>query len=449
MKKRKKRKLKKNVKKLLILLTIIMIIIIGLYIFKKNSNKTKTITTKDNQNTTKQLIKEIINQTSEDTTEEFLYWIKDNYGEKTLKKLKKEITETSYDKKIWHKITGDSYIVLNDLYNKKYDNMNNIKKIEKKDQVTTVSFVGDVSLADNWYIMPKYDERKKGIFGILSESTVDVMKKSDIMVANSEFTISDRGEKMPGKYYTFRASPSRIPIYEEMGVDLLTLANNHVYDFGKTAFEDMIDSLNEYKIPYIGAGKNIQEAKKPYYFILNGYKIAFVNATRAEKLILTPEATETEGGVFRCYDPTAFTNTIKEAKTESDYVIALIHWGKEDSHQLETVQKETSKIYIDAGADMIVGSHAHVLQGIEFYNSKPIIYNLGDFIFNNETKDTGIFKIELNDNGSMEYYFIPALESNEYTKILDGNEKQRVINEMNSWSINAQIDETGKITEKH
>ncbi len=444
MKRKKRRKLKKNVKIFLILLIILLIIILLSHNQSNNTHKEP----KNNQNKEKELIKEIKVKTPEEITEDFLYWVSNNYGKKTLEKLNKEIKENNYDSKIWHQITGDSYIVLNDIYNKKYENMNNVKIIDKKSPTSTLSFVGDVSLADNWYIMPKYDERKKAVYGILSEDTVDIMKKSDIMVANSEFTISNRGEKMPGKYYTFRASPSRIPIYEEMGVDLLTLANNHVYDFGKIAFYDMIDSLNEYKIPYIGAGKTIEEAKKPYFFIINGYKIAFVNATRAEKLILTPEATETEGGVFRCYDPTAFTNVIKETKKESDYVIALIHWGKEDSHQLETVQKETSKIYIDAGADVIVGSHAHVLQGIEFYNTKPIIYNLGDFIFNDETKDTGIFKIELSENGNMQYYFIPALESNEYTKLLEGSEKQRVINEMNSWSINAQIDENGKIEEK-
>ena len=196
-------------------------------------------------------------------TKDFLYWVKNNYGEKSIIKLKEEIKGNEYNEKIWHNVTGNSYIVLNDLYNKKYDNMNNIKIINKQG-TTTLGFVGDVSLADNWYIMPKYDERKKGIYGILSEDTVKVMKENDIMVANSEFTVSDRGTKMPGKYYTFRASPQRLPVYEEIGVDLVTLANNHVYDFGREAFYDMIDSFNQYKIPYIGAGKNKEEAKKPY-----------------------------------------------------------------------------------------------------------------------------------------------------------------------------------------
>jgi len=425
-----------------------LIILIGLiitYTFLLSNYQKNDTDQKEEITTIITNIKTTINDEKIDN--DFLTWINENYKINSLRKINSYLENNEYNEMIWHEATGNSYVVLRDLYNKKYDAMDNVKII-KNDSENTISFVGDVSLADNWYIMPKYDERDKGIYGILSEDTVKVMTESSVMVANSEFTISDRGEKMPGKYYTFRASPKRIPIYNEMGVDLLTLANNHVYDFGKDAFNDMLDSLNEYKMPYIGAGKNINEAKKPYYFILNGYKVAFINATRAEKYILTPEATDNSGGVFRCYDPEPLKNIISEIKKDSDYVIALIHWGKEDSHELEQVQIDTAKIYIEAGADVIVGSHAHVLQGIEFYKDKPIIYNLGDFIFNNETKDTGIFQIKLNYNGNMDYYFIPAKEENEYTKLIYDQDKTNVINKMNTWSINAKIGENGKIEKK-
>lgn len=439
---KKKRKLKKSVKTFLII--IIVLIAITPIAYKNVKHTKKELIKKEKIEET--IIKKLKKDDSNDIDIDFLKWIKKTYGKQALDNLNKQLNEKEITTDIWHEVTGNSIIVLKDLYQKKYETMTNVKIIEKNNKnYSEISFVGDVSLADNWYIMPKYDERGKGIYGILSEETVEIMKKSDIMVANSEFTISDRGEKMPGKYYTFRGSPKRLPIYNEMGVDLLTLANNHVYDFGRTAFYDMIDSLNEYKFPYIGAGKNIEEAKRPYYFILDGYKIAFINATRAEKIILTPEATDTEGGVFRCYDPTELINAITKLKEESDYIIVLIHWGKEDSHELETVQEETAKKYIDAGANVIVGSHAHVLQGIEFYQNNPIIYNLGDFIFNNETKDTGIFQIRIKENKEIEYYFIPAYESNEYTKILEGTEKERVINNMNTWSKNAKIEENGKI----
>ncbi len=330
-------KRKRNISKIIISIVLI-ITIYTIFFIINNKNNSQTII---KENVKEELIENIKNNLKDyDITTDFLNWIYDNYNYNTIKKLDNYLQNNKYDEKIWHQITGKSFLVLNDLYNNKYDNMNNIKIINKQGD-TTISFVGDVSLADNWYIMPKYDERNKGIYGILSEDTVKIMQETDIMVANSEFTISDHGEKMPNKYYTFRASPKRIPIYNEMGVDLLTLANNHVYDFGEIAFNDMIDSLNEYKIPYIGAGKNIEEAKKPYFFILNGYKIAFVNATRAEKIILTPVATEESSGVLRCYDPTIFKELISETKKESDYVIALIHWGKEDSPDLDQVQIDT------------------------------------------------------------------------------------------------------------
>ena len=144
------------------------------------------------------------------------------------------LDSNEYDSSIWHNLTGNSFLVLNDIYNGVIENSSNITVVNSVND--TIGFVGDVSLADDWYIIPKYEEGGKGVYGILSENVVDIMKSVDVMVANNEFTISNRGSKMPNKYYTFRAKPERLKIYEEMGVDLVTLANNHIYDFGKEAF---------------------------------------------------------------------------------------------------------------------------------------------------------------------------------------------------------------------
>ena len=377
---------------------------------------------------------------------EFIKWVEENYkGSST--KMVNLLKDNEYNDKLWHKVTGNSFIVLNDLYNKKYESMDNVK-ILKNNNRNTIDIVGDVSLADNWYIMPAYNERNKKVLGILSDEVVKEMNDSTLMVVNSEFTVSHRGSPMAGKQYTFRGKKENLSIYNEMGVDLVTLANNHVYDFGKDAFLDMLDAFDEYNIPRIGAGHNDSEAKKPYYFIINGYKFSFVNATRAEKYILTPEATSDSPGVFRCYDPTNMMNLIKEEKKNSDYVIAIIHYGTEGSHVLEQAQIDSSKMYIDSGADMVVGHHAHNLQGIEIYNDKPIIYNLGNFIFNSLTIDTAIFQVKVNDDGNMDYYILPALQKDCYTEFLKDTERQRVINDINSWSINAEINNEGKIVKK-
>lgn len=374
---------------------------------------------------------------------EFIKWIYIKYGINIINNLIHSLDNNTYTLNTWHELTGLSLNVLLDLYNNNYDNMNNVKIIDTKGKEVNLSFVGDVSLADNFEIIPKYDERGEGIYGILSEEVVNIMNTADIMVANNEFTISDRGEPMPNKYYTFRANTNRVGIYNEMGVDLVTLANNHVYDFGENAFLDTLDTLTNNDIPYVGAGRNIEEASRPYYFIANGYKIAFVNATRAEKFILTPEATDNTGGVLRAYDPTRFKETIKNAKENSDFIIALIHWGKEDSHELEQVQIDTGKEYIDAGADILIGTHAHTLQGIEFYNNKPIIYNIGDFIFNKESKDTGILNVKIDNQGNFTYSFTPCYQHEEKTSLLSGADKQRVLNNLRSWSINTTIDDEG------
>lgn len=427
-------------KKSIFIVGLLVIIIAVLLLYQPKEIKIKRVKKVE----VKEDIVEVVSNklTDENIDINFIKWINDNYPD-ALKKLDKLLKKNNYNVNYWHDVTGNSYNVLNDLYNNLYDNIDNVKVVESETGI--ISFVGDISLADNWFIAPKYDEG--GINRILSSEILDIMKTSDVMIANSEFTVSNRGKKLKKKAYTFRAKPERLSIYDEMGIDLVTLANNHVYDFGLDAFNDMLDAFNEYNIPHIGAGHNLEEASKPYYFIVNGYKIAFVNANRSEKNILTPGATDNSGGVFRCYDPTNMINKIKEVKQNSDYVVAIIHYGRENSHELENEQVSSSKSYIDAGADMVVGHHAQVLQGIEFYNHKPIIYNLGVFLFNNEVVDTAIFKAILNDNGEFDYYIIPALQKDEKTSLLDGDDKIRVITDLNNYSINAKIDENGKIDE--
>lgn len=422
-------------KKLIVVLVLAMCI--GIILLKDTKKQQKV------EDTIQENIIEEILKYDIDVDESFLNWIENNYGNTKLEEIKKSLENSTYSKELWHKITGNSLLVLKNLYN---GLDSDTKVIDGNKDISTISFVGDISLADNFEIMPYYDSRG-GITGILDQPVIEYMNNTDLMVANSEFTISDRGTPMPNKIYTFRASPSRVSIYNEMGVDLVTLANNHVYDFGTDAFLDMLDTLDEYNMPHIGAGRNISEAIKPYYFIINGYKVGFINATRAEKYILTPEAGIDTPGVFRCYDPNMFIENISKTKENSDYVVALIHWGKEDSHELENVQIDTGKLYIDAGADIIIGSHAHVLQGVEFYNNKPIVYNLGDFIFNRETKETGIFNLNISYDGELSYSFIPCMQDNYKTSFLYDKEKTNTLNNMTKWSVNAYFDEFGNIKE--
>lgn len=376
----------------------------------------------------------------------FLSYMYDTYHDDVMKRLLLSLEDGTYSDYFFYETTGKSLNVLIDYYHNYYDNNKNVTIIDS--DVISLSFVGDVSLADNWYVMPEYDARGKGVLGILDSGIVDIMRKASVNVLNNEFAFTNRGSKLD-KAYTFKGNPSRVSIYKEMGVDLVLLANNHVYDYGEVGFLDTLDTLRKANIPYIGAGRNLEEASGAYYFIVNGYKIAFINATRAEKYIVTPGATDSSSGVFRCYDNSELIRRIKEEDKKSDIVVVLLHWGREDYHSLEKVQVTTSKEYIDAGADLIVGGHAHVLQGMEIYKDKLIAYNLGDFIFNDWTTETGMLVVDIDKYKNFTWRFVPCLESGVYTKMLFGNDKKDLIKKMNKWSINTVMDDDGYIRIKN
>lgn len=383
--------------------------------------------------------------------EVYIDWLCEEFGEEILFKLNNALKNGILTNEYWYDLTGNTATVLYDMFSGALDKdspnfRSDIYVINSTSKDTTIRIVGDISFADNWQIAPKIDSKNKGVLGVLSEDTVSLLKNANIFLANNEFTYSDRGEPIKGKMYTFRAKPERVNLMKEIGADIVSLANNHAYDYGADAFSDTLKTLKDANLPYIGAGENLEEASKPVYFIVNGRKYAFSAATRAEKTILTPEATETSSGVLRTYDPEKYIEVLKTAEMQTDYNIAYLHWGAEGSHKTEEGLYEMGSKFIDAGADVVVGAHAHVLQGIDFYKDVPIIYNLGNFIFNSKTIDTGIFEIKISKEGNITYKFIPAIQKNCYTSLVDGAQKQRILKFLSSLSPNVNIDENGIIT---
>lgn len=389
---------------------------------------------------------------ADDENESFVGWLADEFGSDVLKRLADDVKNGTFSDKSWHKNTGNSLIVLKSMYRGELDpNSENYRtdiKPIKSDGNTVIRAVGDFSLADNWDIAPVIEKHGGDLESVLSKDIIDCFRSADIMLLNNEFTFSKRGKPLDRKAYTFRADPKWVSVYDELGVDIVSLANNHAYDYGADAFADTLETLFDAGVPYIGGGKDIDEASKPFYFIVNGYKYAFTAATRAEKYKLTPEATKTSSGVLRTYDPEKYIGVISSAAKESDYVIAYVHWGKEGSHDIEEGLPEMGAAFIDAGADIVIGSHAHVLQGIDFYNGKPIVYNLGNFLFNAKTMDTGILELTADDELKMTYRFIPCIQSGCHTKNVSGDEAKRVLSFMGSLSENVVFEEDGTFFEK-
>ena len=313
-----------------------------------------------------------------------------------------------------------------------------------------VCFAGDINLDENWGTTLYMDSMENGIHDCISIELMDAMKSADIMCLNNEFTYSLRGEKLAGKLYHFRANPERVKVLGEMGVDIVKLANNHACDYGEESLLDTMDTLKNAGIDYIGAGKNLEEAMTPVYKEIDGKTVAFVAASRAEKNIKTPQATETSAGILRCYETDLFVETITEARENADFVLAYVHWGTEYSHQLEDVQTETAKLYLDAGADAIIGAHSHCLQGLEYYDGKPIIYSLGNYWFNEKTLDTMLVDLHFtgdDQRSQLEVQIIPAVQKEYRTTAVNGDEARRIYDFLEKISTDIKIDDFGIVSE--
>ena len=314
-----------------------------------------------------------------------------------------------------------------------------------------LSFAGDICFDDSCAVMQDYIGQGEKLENNIAPELIKMMRDADVCFVNNEFAYSDRGKPLENKMYTFRASPERASMLQELGVDIAGLANNHVYDFGAEAMEDTFLALNQIGIDYVGAGRNLEEAMTPVYREIDGIKIAYVAASRAEKFKMTPQATEDAAGILRCYDTELFLQEIREARAQADYVIAIVHWGTEYSTELEEVQTVTGREYIDAGADIVIGGHTHCLQGMEYYKGKPILYSLGNFWFNDKPLDSMLVQVRLSgdDKASeitdehVEVQIVPARQENCKTRILEGEDAERLFNDLERISEGVAIDEKG------
>lgn len=335
------------------------------------------------------------------------------------------------------------------LYSEAIANGENVWIVECADsERVTFAFAGDILLDDSYAMMYHYRNRGSDIYDTFSTELLERMRSADVFMLNNEFPFSTGGTPTPGKKFTFRANPSNIDLYEQMGVDVVSLANNHAYDYGETALMDTFTTLENANIPYVGAGRNIDEAKKPLYLIANGIKIGIVSATQIERNATpdTKEATATSAGVLRCMDPSALLEVIAEAKANSDFVILYIHWGTESQEETDWLQDEQAPIYAQAGVDLIIGDHPHCLQKLDVVSGVPVIYSLGNFWFNSKTQNTCLVEITVNKDRMETFQFIPCIQNDCRTVLLEGNEKDGVLNYMRGLSPNVMIDDDGYVT---
>lgn len=305
----------------------------------------------------------------------------------------------------------------------------------------TMMFGGDVYLSN--HVLSAYD-KAGGIHGVLDQKIQEQIKESDIFMVNQEFPFSNRGTAAADKQYTFRLPPEKVSIFSEMGIDIVTLANNHALDFGSDALLDTGAALDGVGIRYVGAGENMERAKKLETIKVGGKVIGFLGASRVIP-VHTWNANSYTPGMLTTYDPEILLGEIQKAKTVCDYVVVYVHWGIERAEMPKDYQRTLGQQYIDAGADLVIGSHPHVLQGIEYYKDKPIVYSLGNFVFGSSIPKTALLQVEL-EGENVELSLIPCTSSAGYTKSLDEESKiQDFYRYMEKLSFQVTIDEGGVV----
>lgn len=253
---------------------------------------------------------------------------------------------------------------------------------------------GDLLLTEA--LQEKY--RRQGIGAAAQEELLSLLQGADIFMVNQEFPFGVTGEPMEDKQYTFRVSPEYVSILQELGVDVVTLANNHTLDFGRSPLSETLKVLDAAGILRVGAGEDLEEASAPQMLEIGGKTIAFLGASRVIP-VGSWNAGAGQSGLFTTYDPALLVQRIQETRPSCDFLVVYVHWGVEYQSMPEEYQRELARAYIDAGADAVIGSHPHVLQGMEYYQGKPIFYSLGNFIFSNGSYETMMAELTLQDDG--------------------------------------------------
>jgi poly-gamma-glutamate synthesis protein (capsule biosynthesis protein) len=259
-------------------------------------------------------------------------------------------------------------------------------------------FVGDIMVAET-----PGELIAKGIDPFKPfESYLDAQ---DLRIGNLECVIATTG-KAEVKPFTFRADPITIPVLAKH-FDGLSLANNHSGDFGKDAFAEQLALLRKAGLPYFGGGDNATEAHAPWIVERNGLRIALLGYVEYKPRSF--EASATRPGVAWSGEDDQVINDIIDARKVhgADLVIPFMHWGWEDEPQPSPRLREFSQRMLDAGADLVVGSHPHVTQGAEYYKGKLIVYSLGNFLFNGfdtpATTTGWVLKVRMDKDGMKEW----------------------------------------------
>jgi poly-gamma-glutamate synthesis protein (capsule biosynthesis protein) len=255
-----------------------------------------------------------------------------------------------------------------------------------------INAVGDVMLAGRWATAIRKNSYESSFSAVAAE-----LKTGDVSIANLESPIARGGNEYIDKKFRFRAEPEIAGALKSSGINLVTLANNHSMDFGGAALAETMTHLGSAGIAWVGAGVNLDEARKMALYTIRGKKIAFLGYSLTQPIEFF--AGRNRPGTTPGFEK-IFIEDINRARQQADYVIVSFHWGTEGKSAVQPYQRVAAHRAIDAGADVIIGHHPHVLRGIERYKTGIVLYSLGNFTFASKSKSADasvIVRLRLND----------------------------------------------------
>lgn len=277
-------------------------------------------------------------------------------------------------------LIGFSFLIISFLSSYKEIIMNpaGVSEEQSENSKIVIYAVGDVMLDRGVEYM--IEKEGGGDFKFPFLKIAEDLKEADILFGNLEGPISERGIKV-GSIYSFRSNPKVVEGLNYVGFDVLSLANNHMFDYGREALEDTMSILKENNIDYIGAGFNDKESFSLNIKKVKNVRIGFMAFTDLGSS--NWRAGEENSGMswIREEDIEKIKEDIRKAKEKVDVLIISLHSGNEYEINPTVFQEEFSQSCIEAGADIILGHHPHVVQKIEKYQNGWIVYSLGNFVF--------------------------------------------------------------------
>jgi poly-gamma-glutamate synthesis protein (capsule biosynthesis protein) len=245
-----------------------------------------------------------------------------------------------------------------------------------------------------------------------------VLSHADLAMVNLETAVTDGGEPVAGKNYHFRSPAASFTALKAAGVDVVNMANNHALDYGPIGLHDTFAAVTAAKLPVTGIGHDAAEAYGPYRTTIKGQRIAIVSATDwlEPQLVDSWSATDTQPGLAFSIDRTRLLAAVQGVRPEVDTLIVFLHWGTEETWCASGEQQDLATALLAAGADIIVGSHAHRVFGAGKVGSALVAYGLGNFVYwreDGESGRSGVLLVTATGREVDDYSWVPA-------RIVDG-----------------------------